>query len=224
MSDLSSTASNVGSHNLNTVVLQGVSVQGNVNITQITGRSAEYKEITARIAELEEMLPVIPETNVEKRQSYTEKLEMADAQEDVVGIQSSLGNLFTEINSFEEAETAFRESLDIRRELAAKNPAAFWGVLADTLTNLGNLLAENQDFAGAEPIFQEAVDIRRNTDWMFAKLASTSPSLPKPCWKAPGINGTTPPEGRCWRTWSSGWLCSRQKTKRWWNFSGVWMS
>jgi tetratricopeptide (TPR) repeat protein len=81
MSNPSSTASNVGSHNLNTVVLQGVSVQGNVNITQITGRSAEYKEITDRIAELEEMLSVIPETNVEKRQSYLEKLEAARKQE-----------------------------------------------------------------------------------------------------------------------------------------------
>lgn len=73
----------------------------------------------------------------------------------------------------EEALTATRQAMDIRRRLADTNPDAFEPDLATSLNNLGLRLEEMGRREEALTAAQDAVDIRR-------RLAETSPAAFEP--------------------------------------------
>jgi hypothetical protein len=54
-----------------------------------------------------------------------------------------------------------RESVDIRRGLAAVDPGRYGGGLAASLNSLGIRFREVGRYADALPVIQESVDIRR---------------------------------------------------------------
>jgi tetratricopeptide (TPR) repeat protein len=68
-----------------------------------------------------------------------------------------------------------KEAAGIPRELAAKNPAAYWPNLAGTLGELGLLYRETQRFADAEPVLKEAAGIER--ELAAQNLAANRPVL-----------------------------------------------
>ena len=63
--------------------------------------------------------------------------------------------------------------MDIRRGLAAHNPAAYRPGLADTLSNLGVVYGRTQRFGEAESAYMEALDIQRG-------LAAQNPAAHRP--------------------------------------------
>ena len=67
----------------------------------------------------------------------------------------------------------FKEALDIRRGLAAQNPAAYRPALAKTLINLGTVYRDTQRFGDAESAYKEALDIQRG-------LAAQNPAAYRP--------------------------------------------
>ena len=62
---------------------------------------------------------------------------------------------------FAEAEAAFREAIDIQRELAAQNPAAYWPYLVRTLNNLASLYRAAHRDNEAKAIEAEAFRLRK---------------------------------------------------------------
>ena len=72
-----------------------------------------------------------------------------------------------------EAEAAYQEALDISRQLAKTNPAAYQPDVAMTLNNLGVLYYTTQRLKEAEAAFQEALD-------SYRQLAKTNPAAYQP--------------------------------------------
>ena len=73
----------------------------------------------------------------------------------------SLGALYDDTHRFADAEAAYKEAADIRRALAAQNPAAYRPDLAQTLDSLGALYDDTHRLADAEAAYKEAADIQR---------------------------------------------------------------
>ena len=134
---------------------------------------------------------------------------------------NNLGNLYADTHRFADAEAAFKEAADIRRELAAQNPA-YRPDLAATLNNLGVLYADMHRFADAEAAYKEAADIRRelarrtrpptgptwqqrSTTWAFSTATRTaSPTAEAALKEAANLERelarrTRPPTGRTWQ-------------------------
>jgi tetratricopeptide (TPR) repeat protein len=71
------------------------------------------------------------------------------------------GALDSAENRSEEARQEYEEALQIRRELAQKNPQAYLPDLAETLNNLGVLQYQRKRFEEARQEYEEALQIRR---------------------------------------------------------------
>jgi tetratricopeptide (TPR) repeat protein len=83
---------------------------------------------------------------------------------------NNLGNLYSAISQFSEAEQVYQEALAIRRELAQATPQVYLPDVAGTLNNLGNLYRFMQQFSKAEQVYQEALAIWR-------ELAQATPQV-----------------------------------------------
>lgn len=70
-----------------------------------------------------------------------------------------LASAVAALGGFDEAESLFRQALDIHRKLLPARAAE----IAATLVSLGTLLQERGDPRRAEPVLREAVDIYRET-------------------------------------------------------------
>ena len=79
---------------------------------------------------------------------------------DLAQTLNDLGVVYWDMHRFAEAEVAYKEAADIRRDLAAQNPTAYRPDLAVTLSSLGNLYKDAHRFADAEVALKEADDIR----------------------------------------------------------------
>jgi nephrocystin-3 len=84
-----------------------------------------------------------------------------------------LANFYASNKRIEEAEASHRKALDIRKQLARKNPAAYDKDVAETLTNLGSLYLGAGRLSEADAAYGEALRIYR-------ELALASPSVYKP--------------------------------------------
>ncbi|MHA2001214.1 MAG: tetratricopeptide repeat protein [Promethearchaeota archaeon] len=73
----------------------------------------------------------------------------------------TLGNLYADLNRFEEAEPAYVEALEIYRTLAGKNPETYNVNVATTQNNLGILYMNLKRFEEAESAYIEALKIRK---------------------------------------------------------------
>jgi len=109
-------SSSIGDHNLVTAVVQGNTVQGSINITQILGHSADYAALTSQITETQEWLADIPDTKPDKRLEVSQKLEGLRAQEqkfkeDVL----RLAETFSKINIDGERLTKAKEHFEAGR-------------------------------------------------------------------------------------------------------------
>lgn len=85
---------------------------------------------------------------------------------------NNLGLLYSKAGRNAEAESAYREALDIRRELAKANPA-LKPALVMTLNNLSLLYRETGNMAEEEKILREALELRR-------ELAKSNPEVFRP--------------------------------------------
>ena len=74
---------------------------------------------------------------------------------------SSASDTETAIKRMNEAEVAYQESLDIYRQLANADPAAYQGSVAGVLSNLALLYEATKRIEGAEAADKEALAIRR---------------------------------------------------------------
>ena len=83
------------------------------------------------------------------------------------------GGPLRDTQRMKEAEAAFQEALDICRQLAKANPAAYQPDVARTLNNLATLYSTTQRMKEAEAAYQEALDIYR-------QLAKANPAAYQP--------------------------------------------
>ena len=72
---------------------------------------------------------------------------------------NNLGVLLKNTNRKEEAETFYREALDIRRDLARDNPAAYEVKVAETGENLADLFMGTGREKEAETLYREALSL-----------------------------------------------------------------
>ena len=108
----------------------------------------------------------------EAGQIYQRALQLARKQaklDATATILNNLGNLYTETQRLNEAESPFLEALDIYRHLAQTNPADYLPDVATTLSSLGNLYGDTQRLQEGADAFREALAIRR-------QLAKTKPA------------------------------------------------
>lgn len=93
---------------------------------------------------------------------YLEKwYELDDMNPDsIANLKNRLGICYWESNNSELAETYYRDSLAIRRELAKSNPEIYDSEVATSCNNLAILIPLN-NLAEAESLHQEALRIRR---------------------------------------------------------------
>ena len=86
----------------------------------------------------------------------------------------SLANLYSDTQRFPNAETMYKEALEIYRRLAAvSNPQAYKPDVAMTLNNLAALYSNTQRFSESEAMYKEALEIRR-------RLATANPQAYEP--------------------------------------------
>ncbi|ERJ68347.1 tetratricopeptide repeat protein, partial [Porphyromonas gingivalis] len=71
------------------------------------------------------------------------------------------GLLLSNNNEIERAKDCYQKALDIRRDLATKNPQAYNPDLAMTLNNLGVLYYQINNRKEAEQAYKEALAIRK---------------------------------------------------------------
>ena len=84
-----------------------------------------------------------------------------------------MGNLLSDTNDLKKAQDYYEEALQIRRELAQKNPEAYLPDVAASLNDLGNLLSITNDLKQAQHYLEEALQIHR-------ELAEKSPEAYEP--------------------------------------------
>ena len=102
--------------------------------------------------------------------------------EDKVPLLVAMGNLYSDLRRFEDAEEAYKEALEIYRELAEKRPDAYLPYLATTQNNLAVLYSNLRRFEDAEEAYKEALEIYRelaekNPDAYLPDLAMTQNNL-----------------------------------------------
>ena len=101
-------------------------------------------------------------------QKYLEEFVGGDQSKRAMTL-NNLAVLHRAKNELAQAEAEYVEALEIRRELAAVNPAAYLPDVAMTLNNLANLHRAKNELAQAEAEYVEALAIRR-------KLAAVNPA------------------------------------------------
>ncbi|MHA1931110.1 MAG: tetratricopeptide repeat protein, partial [Promethearchaeota archaeon] len=111
-----------------------------------------------------------------------EELKSLLRKENKAHILKVLGNLYSDLGRFEEAEHAYTGALVIYRELADKNPDAYNPDVAMTQNNLGTLYAYLRWFEEAENAYTEALKVRRelsnkNPDAYNQYVAATQNNL-----------------------------------------------
>lgn len=74
--------------------------------------------------------------------------------------QNNLGALYYDLKRFEEAETAYKKALQIRKELATKNPEPYLPKVADTQNNLAILYMDMGKLEEAEKCIIEVLKIK----------------------------------------------------------------
>jgi tetratricopeptide (TPR) repeat protein len=99
---------------------------------------------------------------------YTRSLGQATSPEERADILNNLGIVQDALNDYTQAEASLTEALQIRRELAVKNPQAYLPDVAMTLNNLGYLYQNTNNYPQAEASLTEALQIQR-------ELAGTNP-------------------------------------------------
>ena len=72
-----------------------------------------------------------------------------------------MGALYSHAERFTEAVAAFKETVDIRRQLAKQNPGAYQPELAGTLKMLSSVYYQAGRVAEAKAAFKEATDTLR---------------------------------------------------------------
>jgi len=111
-----------------------------------------------------------------------EMLKKRLAKRERAPVSVILGILYSDVNKFKEAEEAFKEALQIYRQLAEENPEAYLPEVAGTQNNLGNLYRNVNKFKEAEEAFKEALQIYRhsaekNPEAYLPKVAMTQNNL-----------------------------------------------
>jgi tetratricopeptide (TPR) repeat protein len=81
-----------------------------------------------------------------------------------------LAGLLQNTGRYEDAETLYREALEIYRRLATQNPSAYEPDVETTFNNLENLLQSTRRYEDAENLYQEVLEIRR-------RLADQNPGI-----------------------------------------------
>ncbi|MFM9947698.1 MAG: tetratricopeptide repeat protein [Saprospiraceae bacterium] len=118
-----------------------------------------------------------------KARAYYEKALAQSAQPYSTGnILNNLGILLKANNDMSGAKKAYDLALQIKRELAEKNPDVYLPDVAITLNNLGNLSSTNNDMSGAKKTYDEALQLCRklaekNLDVYLPHVAATLNNL-----------------------------------------------
>jgi tetratricopeptide (TPR) repeat protein len=94
---------------------------------------------------------------------YEKKLSLSKNKIERSISLNSLGNLYSDTSRFREAEKAYIEALNIRRESVKKNKPAYLPYVATSLNNLGALYYKTKRFKSAEKVYIEALNIRRES-------------------------------------------------------------
>ena len=116
---------------------------------------------------------------------YARCLESARSKGNSGDIAATLNNLAIldrDQKRMEAARKEFEEALEIRRELAQKNPDTYLPDVADALNNLANLDADQDRHEAARKGYEEALEIRRelaqkNPDSYLPDVAGTLNNL-----------------------------------------------
>ena len=118
-----------------------------------------------------------------KAQTYYEKAITQTGQVfERATILNNLGILLSANNEMGGAKKAYEEALQIRRQLAEKNPDVYLPDVATTLNNLGTLFHAKKEMSGAKKAYDEALQIRRqlaekNPDAYLPHVATTLNNL-----------------------------------------------
>ena len=135
-----------------TLYTVAVSCNNLANICKKTGRFADaearYREALDACEALEEAVRDDPEAR-----------DILNEQKSMVFV--NLAMLYRALDRLTEAEALCREALELRREMAQRNPDAYLPKLAWVLNELGVLCGGTDRYAEAEKLFCEALDIRR---------------------------------------------------------------
>ena len=116
---------------------------------------------------------------------YEKVLELAERQKDeekIAAVLNNLGVLYKAINDYTASESAFNQSLEVRKKLAKNNPDIYLPDVAMTQNNLGNFYVAKNDYAAAEKAYLQALEIREklaqsNPDTYLPDLAMTQNNL-----------------------------------------------
>jgi len=111
-----------------------------------------------------------------------EKLKFSVEDRHRAAIQNNLGLQYLQLKRFREAETAFTEALNIRKELANNNPDAYLPLVARAYSNLGVIYRNLRCYEEAETAYTKASEIFRdlvatNPDTYLSMLAQTQNNL-----------------------------------------------
>jgi len=88
--------------------------------------------------------------------------EINKAKAFIVGFYNNLGSFQVNNDEFSIANTSFKKSLKIAKELAEQNPSRYLPEVASAHHNIGNNFAETGDYTEAEKHFKKALDILKN--------------------------------------------------------------
>jgi eukaryotic-like serine/threonine-protein kinase len=83
--------------------------------------------------------------------------ELKEEPEVRAELMDTMAGVYDNLGLYEQAARLARESLDFRRKVAGREPAA----LARTLNHLGNILMDKGDLPAAETAYREALELRR---------------------------------------------------------------
>ena len=112
----------------------------------------------------------------------SDETQDADSRDSVALTLGNLGALYSETHRFAEAEAAFSDAANIRRQLAAQDAASFRPALVQLLHNMSTFFLESYRLNPAEAACKDAIAVERelvaqNPNMYRAELASTLNSL-----------------------------------------------
>jgi tetratricopeptide (TPR) repeat protein len=93
---------------------------------------------------------------------FNDCLELSASNKEKVKVLIQLGNLYSSVEEFDEAEKKWSEALNIYRDFVDAGEKSFLKELAGTLNNLGNLHSTTTEFVKAERELIESLNIRRS--------------------------------------------------------------
>jgi tetratricopeptide (TPR) repeat protein len=98
--------------------------------------------------------------------------ELKEEPEVRADLMDTMAGVYDNLGLYEQAARLARESLEFRRKVAAREPAA----LARTLNHLGNILMDKGDLPAAGDAYRESLE-RRRKDGKHREVAFTTQSL-----------------------------------------------